>query len=195
MARSGLHCTSPLGQRRQSSFAEDSSSQSAGDSCSWVTDASVSDEEMSIGVGGEAEDAAMSSSSPSNLSGSGGDIGFVGEVRDADVSSPLNLSAYMGGAIRNGIWPGSHNATLISHVVSLHFAGDWSAYLQFAHWADTQLMLYPKVPVHLDSWLSQKSDLVGGVTAPEGDCGLGGLPARPIGIWVVTCVIKHARTL
>jgi hypothetical protein len=38
-------------------------------------------------------------------------------------------------------------------------------------------MLYLNVPVHLDSWLSLKSDSAGGVTAPEGDHGLRGLPA------------------
>ncbi len=171
MARGGLHYASPLGQRRQSSFAGDSSSQLAMDSCSWVMDALVSDEEMSIGAGGEAEDAAMSLSSPSNLSGSGGDIGAIEEAGDVDVSSPPYLSADRGGAILNGIWPGSHNVSLLSHFVSLHFVGDWSVYLQFAHWADAQSMLYPNIPVRLDSWLSLKSDLAGGVAAPEGDCG------------------------
>jgi hypothetical protein len=141
----------------------------------------VLDEEMSIGAGGEAEDVAMPSSSPSNLSGGGGGIGAVGEVGEADMSSPPNLSADRGGAICNGIWPGSHNVSLLSHFVSLHFTGDWSAYLQFAHWADAQSMLYPNVLVCLDSWLSLKSDLAGGVAAPEGDCGLGALPAGAYG--------------
>ncbi len=124
MACGGLCYASPLGQRHWSSSAEDSSSRSAGDSCSWVTDALVLDEVMSIRAGGEAEDAAMSLSSPSNLSGNGGDIGAIGEAGDADVSSPPNLSANRGGAIRDGIWPGSHNVSLLSHFVSLHFAGD-----------------------------------------------------------------------
>jgi hypothetical protein len=141
----------------------------------------VSDEEMSFGARGEAEDAAMLSSSPFNLSGGGGGSVAIGEVGDTDVSSPPNLSADRGGAICNGIWPGSHNVSLLSHFVSLHFAGDWSAYLQFAHWADAQSMLYPNIPVCLDSWLSLKSDLAGGVTAPEGDCGLGGFPAGAYG--------------
>jgi hypothetical protein len=35
------------------------------------------------------------------------------------------------------IWPGSHNVTLLTHFVSCHFAGDWSAYLLFAHWVDS----------------------------------------------------------
>ncbi len=198
MACGGLRYASPLGQCHQSSYAEDSSSQLAGDSCSWVTEALVSDEEMSFGAGGEAEDAAMSLSSPFNLSGSGGGSGTVREAGDADMSSPPNISADRGGAIRDGIWPGSHNVSFLSHFVSLHFAGDWLAYLQFAHWADAQLMLCPNIPIHLDSWLSLKSDLVGVVAAPEGDCGLGGFPAGAygdLGIWVVTCVIKHAWTL
>jgi hypothetical protein len=137
----------------------------------------TSDEEMSFVAGGEAEDAASSLPPPSNLSGGGGGIGAVGEAGDADVSSPPNLLADRGGAIRDGIWPGSHNISLLSHFSSLHFAGDWFAYLQFAHWADSQSMLYPNVQVSLDSWLSLKSDLAGGVAAPEGDCSLGGLPA------------------
>jgi hypothetical protein len=141
----------------------------------------VLDEEMSFRAGGEAEDAARSLPSPSNLSGGGGGIDAVGEAGDADVSSPPNLSADRGGAICDGIWPGSHNVSLLSQFVSLHFAGDWSAYLQFAHWADVQSMLYPNVLVRLDSLLSLKSDLVGGVAAPEGDCGLGGLPAGAYG--------------
>jgi hypothetical protein len=142
----------------------------------------VSDEEMSIGAGGEAENAAMPSTSSSNLSGGGGDIGAVREAGDGDVSSPPNLSAAdMSGAVRDGIWPGSDNVSLLSHFVFLHFAGDLSAYLQFAHWADAQSMLYPNVPVRLDSWLSLKSDLAGGVAAPEGDHGLGGLPAGAYG--------------
>jgi hypothetical protein len=120
-------------------------------------------------------------SSPSNLSGSGGGRGAVGEAGDTDVSSPPNLSADRGGAIHNGIWPGSHNVSLLPYFVSLHFAGDWLAYLQFAYWEDAQSILYPNVPVHLDSWLSLKSDLAGGVTAPEGDCGLGGFPAGAYG--------------
>jgi hypothetical protein len=150
-------------------FAEDSSSQSAGegDSCSWVMEALASDEEMSIGAGGEAEDAAMLLSSPFNLSGGGGGSGAIGEAGDADVSSPPNLLANRGGAICDGICPGSHNVSLLSHLISLHFTGDWLAYLQFAHWADAQLMLYPNVLVHLNSWLSLKSDPAGGVTAPE----------------------------
>ncbi len=120
-------------------------------------------------------------SSLSNLSGSGGGSGDVGEAGDADVSSPPYLSADRGGAIRDGIWPGSHNVSLLFHFVSLHFAGDWSAYLQFAHWADVQLMLYPGVLARLDSWLSLKSDLARGIAAPEGDHGLGGIPAGAYG--------------
>ena len=42
-------------------------------------------------------------------------------------------------------------------------------------------MLYPNIPIHLDSWLSLKSDLAGGVAAPEGDCGLGGFSAGAYG--------------
>jgi hypothetical protein len=141
----------------------------------------VSDEEMSFGAGGEAEDVAMLLSSPSNLSDSGGGSGAVGEVVDMDVSPPPNLSADRGGAICDGIWPGSHNVSLLSHFISLHFAGDWSAYLQFAHWADAQSMLYPDVLVRLDSWLSLKSHLAVGVAASEGDCGLGGFPAGAYG--------------
>jgi hypothetical protein len=121
VARGGLRYASPLGQRHWSSSAEDSSSQLTKNCCSWVTDALVLDEVMSIGAGREAEDAVMSLSSPSNLSGGGGDIGAVGEAGDADVSSPPNLSADRGGAISNGIWPGSHNVSLLSHFVSLHF--------------------------------------------------------------------------
>jgi hypothetical protein len=48
-----------LGSMPSGSFAEDSSSRLAGDSCSWVTEALVSDEKMSFRAGGEAEDAAM----------------------------------------------------------------------------------------------------------------------------------------
>ncbi len=117
----------------------------------------------------------------SNLSGGGGGIGAVRDAGDVDVSSPPNLSADRSGVICDGIWPGSHNVSLLSHFVSLHFAGDWSAYLQFAYWVDAQSMLYPDVPVHLDSWLSLKSDLAGGVAAPEGDRGLGGLPSGAYG--------------
>jgi hypothetical protein len=136
VACGGLHYASPFGQCHRVSFAEDCSSQLAGDSCSWVTKASVSDEEMSFGAGGEAADAAMLFSSPFNLSGGGGGSGAVGEAGDADMSSPPNLSADRGRAIHDGIWPSSHNVSLLSHFVSLHFAGDWSAYLKFAHWAD-----------------------------------------------------------
>ena len=53
----------------------------------------MSDEEMSFGAGGEAEDATMSLSSPSNQSSGGGGIGAVREAGDMDVSSPPNLSA------------------------------------------------------------------------------------------------------
>jgi hypothetical protein len=103
VACGGLRYASPLGQCHQSSYAEDSSSQLAGDSCSWVTEALALDAEMSFKAGGEAEDAASSLPSPSNLSGNGGDIGAVGEAGGTDVSSPPNLSADRGGAIRNGI--------------------------------------------------------------------------------------------
>jgi hypothetical protein len=36
-----------------------------------------------------------------------------------------------------GIWPGSQNVTLLTHFVLCHFAGDWSAYLLFAHWVES----------------------------------------------------------
>ncbi len=54
----------------------------------------------------------MPSSSPSNLSGDGDNIGAVGEAGDVDMSSPPNLSADRGGVICNGIWPGSYNVSL-----------------------------------------------------------------------------------
>ncbi len=89
------------------------------------------DEKMSFGAGGEAENTAMSLSSPSNLSGGGDGIGAVGDARGMDVFSPPNLSADRCGAICNGIWPGSHNSQclplldiLVSSILPLSTGSD-----------------------------------------------------------------------
>jgi hypothetical protein len=36
-------------------------------------------------------------------------------------------------SILDGIWPGSHNITFLTHFVACHFTGDWNIYLPFAH--------------------------------------------------------------
>ncbi len=38
--------------------------------------------------------------------------------------------------ILDGVWPGLHDVTLLTHFVSCHFDGDWSLYSRFLHWAD-----------------------------------------------------------
>jgi hypothetical protein len=35
--------------------------------------------------------------------------------------------------ILDGVWPGLHDVTLLTHFISCHFDGDWSAYAQFSH--------------------------------------------------------------
>ncbi len=59
--------------------------------------------------------------------------------------------------ILDGIWPGSHNATLLTHFVTCHFSGDWSAYLPFAHWADSKFLGHPSTSISIDEWLSLNS--------------------------------------
>ena len=120
-------------------------------------------------------EAGRAADDPLNLSGSGDDIATVGEAGDTNVSSPPNLSVDRSSVICKGIWPGSHNVSLLSYFVSLYFVGDWSAYLQFCAVGRCPTLLYPNVLVHLDSWLSLKSDLA------KGDGGLGGLPEKSHG--------------
>jgi hypothetical protein len=40
--------------------------------------------------------------------------------------------------IFDGIWPQSHNITLLTRFVACHLAGDWNSFLPFAHWAHSQ---------------------------------------------------------
>jgi hypothetical protein len=60
-------------------------------------------------------------------------------------------------AIEDGIWPGSHNVLLLTHFVSCHFLGYWTAYLPLAHWVDTESMEHPDSKICLDNWLYLKS--------------------------------------
>jgi hypothetical protein len=50
------------------------------------------------------------------------------------VSHPMERAKV---SILDGIWPGSHNITLLTRFVACHFAGDWNNYLLFAHWVDS----------------------------------------------------------
>ncbi len=61
-------------------------------------------------------------------------------------------------AILDRIWPGSHDVVLVIRFVLCHFAGDWTTYLPFAHWADSQSLDYPNSYICLDKWHSLKSD-------------------------------------
>ncbi len=86
-------------------------------------------------------------------------------------------------SIPNGIWPGSHNITLLTHSVVCHFAGDWNSYLPFTHGADSQLLENPPSAIRVDNWCSWQSNgrdvsvLPSSVVA---ECALGCRPAvRP----------------
>jgi hypothetical protein len=59
--------------------------------------------------------------------------------------------------ILDGIWPGSHNATLLTRFMTCHFSGDWSVYLPFAHWADSKSLGHPSTSISIGKWLSLKS--------------------------------------
>jgi hypothetical protein len=58
--------------------------------------------------------------------------------------------------ILDGFWPRSHNITRLTHFVSCHFAGDWSAYSNFSHCADAQSLEQSGSEIHIDEWLSLK---------------------------------------
>jgi hypothetical protein len=53
----------------------------------------------------------------------------------------------------DGIWPGSHDVRLVTCFVFLHFNGDWTAYLQFAKWADDRTLTHSGVAIWLEDWL------------------------------------------
>jgi hypothetical protein len=57
-------------------------------------------------------------------------------------------------SILNGILPGAHNITLLTWFVACHFTGNWTCYLPFAQWADTQSLENPSSTIQLDDWLS-----------------------------------------
>jgi hypothetical protein len=83
-------------------------------------------------------------------------------------------------SILNGIWPGSHNITLLTRFVACHFAGDWNSYLPFTHWADSQLLENPSSNIQLDDWHSLKSDGRNLSTLPsflDAECALACRPA------------------
>ncbi len=66
--------------------------------------------------------------------------------------------------ILDKIWPGSHNITLLTRFFLCHFAGDWSAYLLFAHRVHSQSQEHQDSEIHLNQWLSSKLDSdVGGM--------------------------------
>jgi hypothetical protein len=73
--------------------------------------------------------------------------------------------------ILDGIWPGSHNVTLLTRFVTCHFSGDWSAYLPFAHWADSKSLGHPSTSISIDKWLSLKSGWEHVVEDDSGACG------------------------
>ena len=45
----------------------------------------------------------------------------------------------------------------LSKYVRTHFSGDWVAYTAFVHWADSQRLVFPYEPVHVEAWLSLKT--------------------------------------
>ncbi len=59
--------------------------------------------------------------------------------------------------ILDGVWPGSHDVTLLTCFVSCHFDGDWSAYSQFLHWVNARSLDRPGAEIQLDEWLLLKS--------------------------------------
>ncbi len=67
-------------------------------------------------------------------------------------------------SILNGIWPGSHNITLLIHFAACHFTGNWNSYLPFPHWADSQALESPSSYIRLVTWRSLKSN--GGDLSP-----------------------------
>ncbi len=73
--------------------------------------------------------------------------------------------------ILDRIWPGSHNITFFTHFVFCHFAGDWSAYLLFAHWVDSRLLEHQDSEIHLNKWLSLNLDLDDGGAPGVGKSG------------------------
>jgi hypothetical protein len=79
---------------------------------------------------------------------------LVGET----TTSQINLSSREEAAILDRIWPGSCNITFLTRFVVVRLSGDWTAYLQFAHWADTQSMEHPDLAITLDDWLLLKWD-------------------------------------
>jgi hypothetical protein len=86
----------------------------------------------------------------------------------------INLSNRDKAAILNGFWPGAHEITLLTQFMLVQFSGDWSAYLYFANWTDTQSLersayLYfakwadtqsleqPDLMINIGDWLLLKS--------------------------------------
>ncbi len=62
----------------------------------------------------------------------------------------------------DGIWPGSRDVKLVQRFVQMHFADDWTSYLYFAQWADTQLSSDSSAIVRLEDWLSLDEEHGGG---------------------------------
>ena len=73
--------------------------------------------------------------------------------------------------ILDGIWPGSYNATLLTHFVTCHSSGNWSAYLPFAHWVDSKSLGRPGTSISIDEWLSLKSGWEDDMEDDGGACG------------------------
>ncbi len=125
-------------------------------------------------------------SSSSDSSGTNDDSNFVGDSTKTDSSdsngneadsllldlflAPVCLTTLFEGDgthhhqeliesnIIDGIWPGNHDITLLTHFVDCHFNGDWNVYLYFGQWAEEQRLAAPSASIQLDDWLSLKLD-------------------------------------
>jgi hypothetical protein len=81
--------------------------------------------------------------------------------------------------------------------VTIHFAGNWSAYLQFAHWAHIQSLEHLKAGINLGDWLGLKSG-VGPLAAVPGGLDSSehsGPRVSQLEALSLICVIKQDRTL
>ena len=85
-----------------------------------------------------------------------------GAHRFSQLTSTLDGQDPVEMSMLDGIWPGSRDVQLVQRFVKMHFADDWTPYLYFAQWADTQLSADPGVIVRLEDWLSDDEEHGGG---------------------------------